>query len=66
MVLRFHFSQFLLSSELPMMLPNFLNHCVNHQDLVGQVEHQKRFQEYSYPLVYRCILDSRLGFLELE
>ena len=35
-----------------MMLPNFLNHCVNPLALVGQVNDQKRFQEYSYSLVY--------------
>ena len=35
-----------------MMLPNFLNHCMILRALVGQVDNQKRFQEYSYPLVY--------------
>ena len=34
------------------MLPNFLNHCAIPQALVGQVDNQKLFQEYSYPLVY--------------
>ena len=52
MVVRSHFSQFLLFSEFPMVLPNFVNHCVNPQTLVGQVDNQKRFQEFSYPLVY--------------
>ena len=40
-----------LFSELPMMLPNFLNHYVIPQALDGQVDNQKRFREYSYPLV---------------
>ena len=52
MVLRSHFSQFLLFSEFPMVLPNVLNHCVIPQVLVGQVDHSKRFREYLYPLVY--------------
>ena len=52
MVLRSHSSQFLLFSEFPMVLPNLLNHCVIPQALVGQVDNQKRFREYSYPLVY--------------
>ena len=52
MVLRSHSSQFLLFSEFPMVLPNLLNHCVIPQALVGQVDSQKRFREYSYPLVY--------------
>ena len=34
------------------MLPNFLNHCMILQALVGQVDNQKRFWEYSYPIVY--------------
>ena len=50
-VLHSHFSQFLLFSESPMMLPSVLSHCVIHQALVGQVDNQKRFREYSYPLV---------------
>ena len=50
-----------------MVLPIFLKNCIIHQDLVEHVDDQKRFQEYSYPLVhYRCISTSRLGFLELE
>ena len=50
-----------------MMLPTFLNECLILQALVGQVDYQKRFGGYSCPLVYfRCILDSRLGFLQLE
>ena len=52
MVLRFHFSQFILFSEFPIVLPDFLNHCVIPQSLVGQVDNQKRFREYSYFLVY--------------
>ena len=52
MVLHSHFSQFLLFSESPMMLPNFLNHCMSLQALVGQVDSQKRFREHSCPLVY--------------
>ena len=44
MVLRSHYSQLLLLSESLMMLPNFLNHCVIHQDLVEHVDNQKRFQ----------------------
>ena len=42
MDLRSHFSQFLLFSESPMMSPNFLNHCVIHQDLVEHVDDQKK------------------------
>ena len=34
------------------MLPIFLNKSVIHQDLVEHVDNQKRFQEYSYRLVY--------------
>ena len=52
MVLHSHFSQFLLFSESPMMLPNFLNHCTIIQVLFGQVDNQKRFLENSYPFVY--------------
>ena len=52
MVLQSNFSQFRLFSESPVMLPNFLNHCMILQALVGQVDNQKRFREYSYPLVY--------------
>ena len=67
MVLHVHFSQFLLSSELPRMFSHFLNFCVVHQDLVGQVDNQKRVQEYSYPLVYfAAFLIRGWGFLELE
>ena len=40
MVLHYHFSQFLLLSESPMMLPNFLNRCIILQALVGQVDNQ--------------------------
>ena len=29
-----------------MVLPNFLNHCVIHQDLVEHVDNQECFQEY--------------------
>ena len=36
-----------------MMLPEYLNDCVIHQDLVGQVDNQERCQEYAYLLV-RC------------
>ena len=46
------FSQFLLFSESPMMLSNFMNHYVILQALVGQADNQKRFREYSYPLMY--------------
>ena len=52
MVLHSNFSQFLLFSESPMMLPNFLNHCIILQVPFLQVDNQKRFREYSYPLVY--------------
>ena len=52
MVLRSHFSQFLRFSESPTMSPNVLNHCVIHEDFVEHVDNQKRFQKYSYPLVY--------------
>ena len=38
--------------RFPMVLPNFLNNCVIHQDLVEHVDNQKRFQEYSDALVY--------------
>ena len=38
MVFRFHFSQFLLFSEFPMVLPNFLNHCMILQALVWQID----------------------------
>ena len=46
MVLRSHYSQFLLFSESPMMSSNFLNRCVIHQHLVEHVDNQKRFQRY--------------------
>ena len=45
-------TQFLLFSETPMVLPNFLNHYVIPQALVGQVDNQKRFQGYLCPLVH--------------
>ena len=59
-----NFSQFLLFYESPTVLPNFLNNCVIPQALIGQVDNQKRFREYSR--VLRCILASRRGLLELE
>ena len=34
------------------MSPKFLNRCVIHQNLVENVDDQKRFQEYSYSLVH--------------
>ena len=50
-----------------MVLPNLLNHCVLPQALVGQVDNQKTFPGIlTSSRVFRCILDSRLGFLELE
>ena len=59
MILRSHYSQIpsLLISprhhqRFPMVLPNFLNHCVIHENLVEHVDDQKRFQGYSYSLVY--------------
>ena len=51
MILSSHFSQCLFS-ESSEMSPNFLNHCVIYQNLVEHVDDQKRFQEYSYSLVY--------------
>ena len=39
-VLRSHFSQFLLFSEYPIMSPNFLNHYVIQQDLVEHVDNE--------------------------
>ena len=66
MVVHSLFPQFLLFYESPMMLPNFLNHHVIPQVLVGQIDTQKTFQGILiFPRVSRCILDSRLGFLEL-
>ena len=59
MVLRSHNSQFLLFSESLMMSPNFWNHCVIHQDLVEHVDIQKRFQEYSYSLLYFAVFQLR-------
>ena len=50
-VLRSHLSQFLRSSVF-LMVPNFLNQCVIPQALVGQIDNQKRFREYSHPLVH--------------
>ena len=38
--------------RFPMVLPNFLNNCLIHQDLVEHVDNQKHFQEYSYSLMY--------------
>ena len=35
-----------------MVLPNFLNQCFIHQNLVEHVDDQKSLQEYSYSLVY--------------
>ena len=52
MVLHAHFSQILLFSDSPMVLSNFLSHCIVLQVLFGEVDNQKRFQECSYPLVY--------------
>ena len=67
MVLRFHFSQFLLFSESLMLTPIFLDHRVIHQDLVEHVDTQKRFQGILISSrVFRSIAISRLGFLELE
>ena len=63
MALHSHFSLFLLFSESPMMLPNFLNHYVILQVLVGQIDDQKRFREHLYHPVY---LAARLVFLELD
>ena len=40
MVLHPHFSQFLLLSASLMVLPNFLNHCMILQALVGEVSNQ--------------------------
>ena len=45
MVLRIHLSQFLLFSQYPIMSPNFLNHCVIHQDFVEHVDNQNCFLE---------------------
>ena len=52
MVLDFHFSQFLLFSESPMILPNSLRYSVIRQDLVEQVGNHERFLEYAHPLAY--------------
>ena len=59
MIFHFHFSQCLLFYESPMMLPNFLIHYVIPQALVGQLDNQKRFREYSYPLAYFAALSIR-------
>ena len=40
MVLRSHYSQFLLFSESPVVLQNVWNHCVIHQNLVEHVDDQ--------------------------
>ena len=50
-----------------MMLLNFLNHCVIFQALVRQVDNEKRFRDFSYPLVYFAAFWIRgQAFLELE
>ena len=51
MVLHFHVSQFLLSSNFPMIFPNSLNCYVSRQGHIWQVANQKRLQKYSYQLV---------------
>ena len=67
MVLRSHFSQFLLFSLFPLVLPNFLNHCVIHHELVEHIDNQKTFPgKLIFSSVFRSIPTSRLGFLELE
>ena len=66
-VLRSHYSQFLLFSWWPMISPNFLNHCVIHQNFVEHVDDQKTFQGILISSrVFRSIPTLRLGFLELE
>ena len=67
MDIRSQFSQLLLFSEFPMVLPNFANHFVIHQVLVEHVDNQKRFLDYSYSLLFICsIPSSPLSFLDLE
>ena len=67
MVLHFHVSQFLLSSDFPMTLPNPLNYCVVYQDHIGQVGNQERLLKYAYWLVYFAAFSvPGLAFPELE
>ena len=63
MVLRYHCSQFLLFSESPLMSPNFLSHCVIHQDLVEHVDNHNFPGIFIFSRVFRGIPTSRLGFL---
>ena len=44
-----------------MVLPNFLNHCVILQALVGQVDNQKPFQEHSYSFLLHFSFAGRLS-----
>ena len=73
MVLRSHYSQFLLFSEsstssaIPNGVTKFLEKLLIHQDLVEHVDDQKTFPGVCiFSRVFRGIPTSRLGFLELE
>ena len=72
MVLRSHycyillFSESLTSSAIPDGVANFLDYCINLQDLLEHVDNKKTFQGILiFSRVFRGIPTSRLGFFEL-
>ena len=63
MVLHCHVSQFLLSSNFPMILQNSLNCCVYRQDHIGQAGNHEHLQKILISArVIRRVLGSRLEF----